>query len=223
MLLLFPEAWATNFVHCYQCNNVNWVLFNPRTRGFNNIFYWGAQMIDSPLIGHIADFSFKSRRMRGLVGIGIVGLLGTGIWVGGLLNQLGYSRNDKPKRLDFKDSGSDFDRPFVLYFSYALLDTMFQTMIYWVMGALADDSETLSTYTGFFKGVQSAGATVAWQVDTHKVSFLSKFIKDRRMRAVPGMTCYTSYPPDMDLCRSLCLDRVPARRHCRACYTATSQ
>ncbi|PSS32273.1 UNC93-like protein [Actinidia chinensis var. chinensis] len=176
MLLLFPAAWATNFVHCYQFNNVNGVLFNLRTRGFNNIFYWGAQMIGSAMIGHIADFSFKRRRMRGLVGIGIVGLLGTGIWVGGLLNQLSYSRNDKPKRLDFKDSGSDFGGPFVLYFAYGLLDAMFQTMIYWVMGALAEDSETLSRYTGFFKGVQSAGAAVAWQVDTHKVSFLSELI-----------------------------------------------
>ena len=101
-------------------------------------------MIGSAVIGHIADFSFKRRRMRGLVGIGIAGLLGTGIWVGGLLNQLSYSRNDKPKRLDFKDSGSDFGGPFVLYFSYGLLDAMFQTMIYWIMGALADDSETLS-------------------------------------------------------------------------------
>ncbi|XP_057506595.1 UNC93-like protein 1 [Actinidia eriantha] len=139
-------------------------------------------MIGSPMIGHIADFSFKSRRMKGLVGIGIIRLLGTGIWVGGLLIQLSYSHNDKTKRLDFKDSGSDFGRPFVLHFSYGFLDAMFQTMIYWVMGALADDSETLSRHTGFFKGVQSAGATVAWQVNTHKVSFLSKFIKDRRMR-----------------------------------------
>lgn len=31
-------------------------------------------------------------------------------------------------------------------------------------------------YVGFYKGVQSAGAAVAWQVDTHKVSFLSQLI-----------------------------------------------
>lgn len=31
-------------------------------------------------------------------------------------------------------------------------------------------------YTGFYKGVQSAGAAVAWQVDTHKVSLLSQLI-----------------------------------------------
>ena len=31
-------------------------------------------------------------------------------------------------------------------------------------------------YTGFYKGVQSAGAAVAWQVDTHNVSFMSQLI-----------------------------------------------
>lgn len=31
-------------------------------------------------------------------------------------------------------------------------------------------------YSGFYKGVQSAGAAVAWQVDTHNVSFMSQLI-----------------------------------------------
>ncbi|KAF5947447.1 hypothetical protein HYC85_013404 [Camellia sinensis] len=31
-------------------------------------------------------------------------------------------------------------------------------------------------YTGFYKGVQSAGAAVAWQIDTHKVPFLAEMI-----------------------------------------------
>ncbi|XP_057489789.1 UNC93-like protein 1 [Actinidia eriantha] len=187
MLLLFPAAWASNFFYSYQFNNVNGVLFNLRTRGLNNVFYWEAQMIGSVMTGYIMDFSFKSRRVRGLVGIGVVALLGTGIWVGGLVNQLGYSREDKPARLDFKDSGSDFAGPFVLYFSYGLLDAMFQSMVYWVIGALADDSETLSRYTGFYKGVQSAGGAVAWQIDSNNVSYLSQLIANW------GMTTL-SYP-----------------------------
>lgn len=31
-------------------------------------------------------------------------------------------------------------------------------------------------YSGFYKGVQSAGAAVAWQVDTHNVPFMSQLI-----------------------------------------------
>ncbi|XP_071725242.1 UNC93-like protein 1 [Rutidosis leptorrhynchoides] len=165
MLLIVPAAWASNFFYSYQFNNVNGAIFNLRTRGLNNVFYWGAQMIGSIGIGYVLDFSFKSRRMRGFVGIGVVALLGTGIWAGGLANQLTYSRHDVPDvKLDFKESGSDFAGPFVLYFSYGLLDAMFQSMVYWVIGALADDSEILARYSGFYKGVQSAGAAVAWQL-----------------------------------------------------------
>lgn len=146
MLLIVPAAWSSNFFYTYQFNNVNGVLFNLRTRGFNNVFYWGAQMVGSVGIGYILDFSFKSRRARGLFGIGVVALLGTGIWAGGLANQLRYSRQNLLDKLDFKDSGSDFVGPFFLYFCFGLLDAMFQSMVYWVIGALADDSETLSRY-----------------------------------------------------------------------------
>ncbi|EXB53782.1 hypothetical protein L484_002014 [Morus notabilis] len=178
MLLIAPAAWSSNFFYTYHFNNVNGVLFNLRTRGFNNVFYWGAQMLGSIGIGYLMDFSFKSRRTRGYFGIGVVAVLGTAIWAGGLANQLNYTRADSLtiEKLDFKESGNDFAGPFVLYFSYGLLDAMFQSVVYWLIGALANDSETLSRYVGFYKGVQSAGAAVAWQVDTRKISFLSQLI-----------------------------------------------
>lgn len=184
MLLIIPAAWSSNFFYTYQFNNVNQVMFNLRTRGFNNVFYWGAQMLGSIGIGYIMDFSFKSRRTRGFAGITVVSIVGTAIWVGGLVNQLPYSRGDLPEKLDFKDSGSDFAGPFVLYFSFGLLDSMFQSMVYWVIGALANDSETLSRYVGFYKGIQSAGAAVAWQVDTHKVSFLTQLVTNWSLTTV---------------------------------------
>ncbi|XP_061339152.1 UNC93-like protein 1 [Gastrolobium bilobum] len=176
MLLIVPAAWSSNFFYSYQFNDVNGALFNLRTRGLNNVVHWGAQMLGSVGIGYIMDFSFKSRRMRGFVGIGVAAILGSAIWGGGLANQLRYSSNDLPEKLDFKDSGSQFAGPFVLYFCFGLLDAIFQSMVYWVIGALADDSQILSRYTGFYKGIQSAGAAVAWQVDTNKVSFMSQLI-----------------------------------------------
>lgn len=107
-------------------------------------------MIGSVMLGHIMDFSFKSRKTRGLAGITVVAVLGTGIWIGGFFNQRGYNYYDvhhnKVKILDFKTSGSDFAGPFVLYFSYGLLDAMFQSMVYWIIGGLADDSIILSRY-----------------------------------------------------------------------------
>ncbi|KAF8022365.1 hypothetical protein BT93_F0025 [Corymbia citriodora subsp. variegata] len=176
MLLITPAAWASNFFYSYQFTNVNGAMFNLRTRGLNSVFYWVAQILGSVGIGYVLDFSLPSRKMRGYVGTAIVALLGTVIWGGGLANQLKYSRHDLPEKLDFKDSGSEYAGPFVLYLSYGLLDAMFQTLVYWFIGCLADDSETLSRYTGFYKGVQSAGAAVSWQIDTRKVPFLSELI-----------------------------------------------
>ncbi|KAG4119894.1 hypothetical protein ERO13_D11G107400v2 [Gossypium hirsutum] len=134
--LIIPAAWASNFFYSYQFDN-------------------GAQMIGSVGIGYILDFSFKSRRTRGLVGVGIVAVLGTVIWAGGLANQLNYSFDKPPNRLDFKRCGSDFAGPFVLYCSYGLLDAI---------------------YAGFYKGVQSAGAAVAWQVGKKKIPLLNQLI-----------------------------------------------
>lgn len=39
-------------------------------------------------------------------------------------------------------------------------------------------------YTGFYKGVQSAGAAIAWQIDTQKVSFLNELITNWALMTV---------------------------------------
>ncbi|KAM1407609.1 hypothetical protein ACFX2F_002166 [Malus domestica] len=44
MLLIIPAAWSGNFFYTYQFNNVNQIMFNLRTRGLNNVFYWGADV-----------------------------------------------------------------------------------------------------------------------------------------------------------------------------------
>ncbi|XP_040379597.1 UNC93-like protein 1 [Oryza brachyantha] len=176
MLLVLPAAWASNFFYTYQFNNVNGLLFTLRTKGLNNVFYWGAQMLGSAAIGYFLDFGFASRRKRGLFGVAAVAVFGTAIWGGGLANQLRYTDgNWNDKLIDFRD-GRRYAGPFLLYFSYGLLDAMFQSLIYWIIGALANDTQILSRYVGFYKGVQSAGAAVAWQVDRQKTKLIPQLI-----------------------------------------------
>lgn len=146
---MLPASWASNFFYTYQFNNVNGKLFTLRTKGLNNVFYWGAQMVGSFGIGYLLDFSFTSRRVRGLFGVAIVAALGTAIWGGGLANQSRYTDGEWTNLIDFKD-GRRYAGPFVLYFSYGLLDAMFQSLVYWVIGALADDSQILSRYIPLF-------------------------------------------------------------------------
>jgi len=139
MLLVLPAAWASNFFYTYQFNNVNGGLFTLRTKGLNNVFYWGAQMIGSAGIGYFLDFGFASRRKRGLFGVVAVAVVGTAIWGGGLANQLKYRAVPLSDPIDFKE-GHRYAGPFLLYFSYGLLDAMFQSLIYWIIGALFFES-----------------------------------------------------------------------------------
>jgi hypothetical protein len=43
------------------------------------------------------------------------------------------------------------------------------------MGALTNNSRKLANFTGFYKGIQSAGGALAWALDDHKVSFMALF------------------------------------------------
>ncbi|OJD09620.1 hypothetical protein ACJ73_10182 [Blastomyces percursus] len=43
------------------------------------------------------------------------------------------------------------------------------------MGALSNNSRKLANFAGFYKGLQSAGGAVTWQIDEHKVEFMSIF------------------------------------------------
>ncbi|KAF9351170.1 hypothetical protein BGX26_010758 [Mortierella sp. AD094] len=45
MLLLIPAFFFSNFSYTYQFNDFNGFVFNIRTRSYNSIFFWVAQMI----------------------------------------------------------------------------------------------------------------------------------------------------------------------------------
>ncbi|XBH65251.1 hypothetical protein VPH35_118879 [Triticum aestivum] len=130
-------------------------------------------MIGSAGIGYFLDFGFASRRKRGFIWVIIVATLGTAIWGGGLATQLRYKDGKWEDLIDFKD-GRRYASPFLLFFSYGLLDAIFQSLVYWIIAALSDDSQVLSRYIGFYNGAQSAGAAVAWQVNRHKTSLISQ-------------------------------------------------
>ena len=68
--------------------------------------------------------------------------------------------------------------------SYGLTDAAFQSLVYWVIGAMADDPRKLSRYCGFYKGVQSAGAAVAWQVDRRKTPLLAHLVVNWALTSV---------------------------------------
>jgi len=87
----------------------------------------------------VEDLKLASRRRRGVVGIAIAAALSTAVWGRGLANQLWYRDGSWNDLIHFKD-GRRYLGPFLLFFSYGLLDAMFQSLIYWIIGALFFES-----------------------------------------------------------------------------------
>ncbi|KAJ2347132.1 hypothetical protein IWW50_001835, partial [Coemansia erecta] len=175
MLALLPMCFTSNFFYTYQFNRINAGLFNIRTRGFNNIFYWGFQMVGAYGLSFLLDSQKLSRKTRGFIGFGLVFVVFNAIWGGTLALHNKYPEGiESGHRLDFKDT-KNVAGPIILYLVCGLGDALYQSMAYWVIGALTNDNQKLSRYAGFYKGMQSFGAAIAWQLDI-KVSPVNQII-----------------------------------------------
>ncbi|KAJ2660743.1 hypothetical protein IW148_003660 [Coemansia sp. RSA 1199] len=165
MLALLPMCFTSNFFYTYQFNNINAALFNIRTRGFNNIFYWGFQMLGAYAISLLLDWQRLQRKTRGFIGFAIVFVVFNAIWGGSLALHNKYPDGIEPSnRMDFKDTKKAAG-PIILYLLCGIGDALYQSMAYWVIGSLTNDNQKLSRYAGFYKGMQSFGAAIAWQLD----------------------------------------------------------
>ncbi|KAJ1848411.1 hypothetical protein IWW55_003281 [Coemansia sp. RSA 2706] len=175
MLGLLPMCFTSNFFYTYQFNNINAALFNLRTRGFNNMFYWFLQSVASWVFSYLLDNKHMTRRTRGLISFGIVFVFFNAIWGGSLALHNKYPTGiESGHRLDFKDSKRAAG-PIILYMVCGIGDAIFQNLAYWIIGALTNDNQKLSRYAGYYKGMQSFGAAIAWQLDI-KVKPLNQLI-----------------------------------------------
>lgn len=170
LILLIPMFVSSNWYYAYQFDDVNGVYFTIRTRAFNSLWYWFAQIIGALFFGLFLDTERLNRRTRGIVGLCIIGVMFMATWAGGLVFQLTYKRGDKIDLTDLYDHG--YVEKLVLYMAYGLCDAMYQLYAYWIMGALTNDTNTLSRYNGFYKAMQSAGAAISWRIDAIGTGFL---------------------------------------------------
>merc|ERR1712000_400781 len=73
--------------------------------------------------------------------------------------------------VDWTDGGEKFIGPMFLYFFYGFFDAVWQTCIYWYMGALSNSGRKAANLAGFYKGLQSAGACIYWGLDSSGMSY----------------------------------------------------
>ncbi|PIA15730.1 MFS general substrate transporter [Coemansia reversa NRRL 1564] len=188
MLGLLPMCFTSNFFYTYQFNSINGALFNIRTRGFNNIFYWGSQMVGAFAISFLLDTPRFKRRTRGFIAFGLVFVFFNAIWGGSLALHNKYPEGiEAGDRLDFKDS-KRVAGPIILYVLCGVGDALYQSLAYWIIGSLSNNNQKLSRYAGFYKGMQSFGAAISWQLDI-KIPVLNQLIANWALfgASIPSM------------------------------------
>lgn len=165
MIALIPAFLASNWFYAYQFR-INSLYFDPSTRALNDLVYWAMQVVGSIMMGYFLDYKGLARRTRGLVALGFLfsGLMA--IWAGGFAFQTSFDA-------DYSDpirwTNSRFGGPFVLYIMYGFSDSIYQTYLYWLMGAMSNDPALLARYAGFYKAMQSAGAAIAFGIDSSTI------------------------------------------------------
>ncbi|KAK0203763.1 MFS general substrate transporter [Desarmillaria ectypa] len=177
IVLLFPMFFTSNWFYTWQFSGFNGALFSIRARGLNNVCYWISQIIGSVLIGLLLDRKSLSRRVRAFSGWTSLFLMVFVVHIWGYFYQKEYSRETVPpesNKMDIYDHG--YAGRVIFYIFCGILDAMWQTTAYWLMGAMSNDPSKLAFFAGFYKSLQSAGAAGNWRADAIKVPYMNIFI-----------------------------------------------
>ncbi|KAF9447178.1 hypothetical protein P691DRAFT_707190 [Macrolepiota fuliginosa MF-IS2] len=177
VILLFPMFLASNWFYTWQFNDYNNAVFNIRARSLNNLVYWLAQIVGSLSIGFILDQKKFTRRFRAFTGWAILLIMVFVVHIWAYFYQKQYTRESLPpdaNKMDIFDDG--YAGRIMLYIFCGLLDAMWQTAVYWLMGAMSNDPAKLAHFIGFYKSIQSAGAAGTWRADAIKIPYMNLFI-----------------------------------------------
>ncbi|EKM60588.1 uncharacterized protein PHACADRAFT_246612 [Phanerochaete carnosa HHB-10118-sp] len=190
IVLLFPMFFASNWFYTWQFNDYNGAIFNIRARSLNNLVYWLAQIVGSVSIGFLLDQRSLSRRFRAFSGWCVLFVMVFVVHIWAYFYQRQYTRAQVVAngyhKYDIYDHG--YAPRILLYIFCGLLDAMWQTTAYWVMGAMSNDPAKLAHFTGFYKSIQSAGAAGIWRADAVGIPFMSIFISTWVL-LVTGLLC----------------------------------
>lgn len=162
--------------------------FNLRTRSLNNLLFQFI-MIPAPLaLSYVIDSQRSTRRIRGVLGSSIMGLITLGA-TAGLLgwiihNNIDVGRHDPPG-IDWHDP--QFASGFVLYLLFGIVYATFQICVQWTLGSLTNDPVKCAYFSGAFKGTVSLGMCISFVMDSQKVSFQVQTIT-QLMLYVVGIT-----------------------------------
>lgn len=146
--------------------------FNLRTRSLNSVLFWAIQIPSTFLFGCVLDNNRFSRRIRGFTALTLALAFVIVSW-SLVLHILG--KHDL--RRDVSSPAWDWTDPAYAEFCAMVLLTgiayaIDQMMVMWVISAFSNEPRLLARYSGFFKGMLSAGLCIAFSLESAKVSYL---------------------------------------------------
>ncbi|KAJ3080773.1 DUF895 domain membrane protein [Rhizoclosmatium hyalinum] len=159
MLTILIPCISSNWFYMYQFGPFGY-NFSGRSKSLNAIFYWLVQAPSAWVFGKIIlDNSTYSRITRVwtgcylMIGVTVV-FFGGGVAFEYSSTSFGW--------IDAVDNFGQFFGPFILFICYGIYDAFFQVYTNYLIGAISNDSETLSRYAGFYKGTQSGARGISW-------------------------------------------------------------
>ncbi|EPQ53683.1 hypothetical protein GLOTRDRAFT_45430 [Gloeophyllum trabeum ATCC 11539] len=176
VIMLFPMFFASIWYYTWQFNDYNGTLFNIRARSLNNLVYWLAQIFGSLIVGLILDCTRLTRRHRAFIGWTILLFLVFFVHGWAYVYQRGYTRESialTTNRMDVYDHG--YTGRILLYTLCGVLDSVWQTTTYWILGTMSNDPAKLAYFTGFYKSIQAAGCAGAFAADAVKLPYMNIF------------------------------------------------
>lgn len=144
--------------------------FNLRTRSLNNLCFQIIQLLGPGLLIWVFDSKLiRSRKLRGLVAVGLMGAISIGACGGlyGWLHQVDYSSLTTSPATDWSDK--QFASLFVIYLLFGWVYSGYQMTIEWVVSSLSNDPSVLAQYAGFERGMASFGMCISFIVAAQKV------------------------------------------------------
>ncbi|ORY47017.1 MFS general substrate transporter [Rhizoclosmatium globosum] len=165
MLTILIPCMSSGWYYTYEFGPFG-DFFTGRSAGLKAIFYWLAQAAGAWVLGKMfLDNTKYPRTTRAWTGCLIMVISTFAFFGGGAAFQYVSSNDSSFTKIDAGENFGRFVGPWLLYICYGLYDAFFQTYVNYLIGAISNDSETLSRYAGFYKGTQSAAGGISWALN----------------------------------------------------------
>lgn len=180
MIALLPLFFTSNYFYAYQASVVS-ALYNARTRALSSFLTNLGSIVGANFIGAVLDHTPLKRRGRAITAFAVVAFIQLLMYASALAFQVQYDlkRPDAEKGIDARHwdwTNPGTRGPLMLFLLFFIGDAAYQGLAYYILSSLTNDPFRLARMTGYYKGLQSAGAAIAFGMDAVATPYLTELI-----------------------------------------------